>query len=358
VAGALTVNDTLLDRSILHSVRIQHVSNGTAKRVRDLLWEAHNDVLDQLHGRLARAARIGFDTGPETTKRLQELQKAYVRMTEGLMPQTRRMIATDSMDIGEDSWLWEKSTLEDTLPIKYEALLPSPDLLRTAALRTPFGGKVLSRWTQDLGTATLKRFNQQVRIGLVNGETVEQIGRRLRGTRVNGFRDGALGWQRYEAQTLARTAIQHAQGEADNLFAEENKKLLKGVRWSAALDTRTCLACGGLDGQWWRIGETHPEKPLHFGCRCRLVPMVKSFRELGINAKELPEGERASMNGNVPGKLTYRQWIEQQPRKLQVEALGPARYKRFKSGADSIPSFVNRQRRILTIKELRARDNR
>ena len=355
---ALTVNETIFDRAVLHGVRLEHVSNGTAKRVRHLLWQAQEDVLLQLQGRLERAARIGFDTGPQTTKRLRELSAAYRRLTESLMPETRALIARDMIDVAKDEMSWNAHTLDSTLPIKYEVLFPDATILRTVALRTPFEGKVLGEWTQHLGRQTLAKFNQQVKVGIINGESVEQIGRRLRGTRSRGFRDGVMGWQRYEAQTLARTAIQHAQAEADNLFVEENRRLIKGVTWSATLDSRTCLACAGLDGRYWKVGETHPEKPLHFSCRCRLVPVAKSFADLGISLKEIPEGQRWSMTGDVPRKQTYRKWIEQQTVAVQREALGPARYQRFMEGKDSIASFVNRQNRILTVKELRAREGR
>ena len=354
---ALTVNETILDRTILHDLRLQHVNNGTARRVRDLLWAAHEDTMDQLSGRLVRAAAKGFDTGPVTTKRLRELSAAYRRMAEGLMPDVRRLIAKEMVDVSIDEVSWQSKLFDDTLPVKYETLLPGTDLLRTLALKTPFSGKVLSEWTQQLGRQTLARFNQAVKLGLVNGETVDQVARRIRGLRKNGFRDGVLGWQRYEAQTLARTAMSHAQSQAREAMLEANSRLLKGWKWSAALDTKTCVACANLDGKLFHKGENRPQIPLHFGCRCSWVGVTKSFRDIGIDIDDVPKGHRWTMNGDVPADTTYGKWIGTQTRGTQLEALGRGRFDRFKAG-EPIGSFVNRQNRILTIKELKAREGR
>jgi len=352
-----TVNETLMDKMTLHDLRLQHVSNGTARRARKLLFAAHEDVMEQLQGRLERAARKGFDTGPVTTKRLQDLSAAFRRQTKALMPETRALIAGEAVEGAADEVAYLNKLVTDTVPIDVSFLAPSAATIRNAALMTPFEGKVLSEWTQKLGRDTLSRFNQQVRIGLVTGEDYRQIARRIRGTRNRGFRDGVLGWQRYEAETLARTATAHARAVVRNETFQENSHLLKGVRWSATLDTRTCLRCAALDGRTWDIGQAHPEVPLHFSCRCSLLGIVKSFRELGFDIDDLPPGTRAALGGEVPSTMNYPQWIKQQPASVQLESLGRGRYERMKGG-EGVGDFVNRQNRILTLKELRAKEGR
>ena len=352
-----TVNQELMDRITLHDMRLQRLSNGTARRVRELMWKTQEDILDQLQGRLARAAKKGFDTGPVTTKRLRDLSAAYRRMAEGLMPETRALIAADAVEGAIDEAAFQGNLFAKTLPVEVEFLLPADAILRNAALKTPFDGRVLSEWTQKLGRDTLGKFNQQVKLGLLEGETVEQIGRRLRGTRRNGFRDGVQGWQRYEAQTLARTATANARAVARDETYQENSDLIKAVRWSATLDTRTCLRCAALDGRQWRLTETHPQVPLHWNCRCGLLPITKSFAELGIDAAETPVGLRYSLTGDVPADQTYGTWIKKQTASVQREALGPRRYELLKDGG-SVGEFVNQRNRVLTLKEMKARESR
>lgn len=354
---AKTVNQQIFDRFTMHAVRLHAVENGTARKVRRLLFDAHEDVLEQLQGRLSRAARLGYDPGPVTTKRLRDLAHAYDRLSADLMPQARALIASDMREVAVDQAQFELGLLDDTLPIKFETILPATSTLNILATQTPFQGRVLSEWTQNLSRQTKARFNQAVKIGLVNGESVEQIGRRLRGIRANGFRDGVLGWQRYEAQTLARTAVSHAANQATDAVFRANSRLMKGQQWSATLDTRTCPICGNLDGRLYKTGETHPEIPIHFSCRCRMVPAVRSFRDLGIPMDDLPEGMRASMNGDVPGATKYPEWLRRQTREDQLEALGPTRLKLFNQGKE-MSHFVNRQNRVLTIAELRRKERR
>jgi hypothetical protein len=65
-----------------------------------------------------------------------------------------------------------------------------------------------------------------------------------------------------------------------------------------------------------------PKPPIHINCRCTLVPLLKSWEELGFEADELDVETRASMDGQVPAKLTYDDWLAQQPPQVVHEALG------------------------------------
>jgi hypothetical protein len=110
-----------------------------------------------------------------------------------------------------------------------------------------------------------------------------------------------------------------------------------------------------LDGTTYPVDQG-PRPPAHHQCRSTTVPVVKSWKELGIDLKEAPPGTRASMNGQVPSKLTYPQWLKRQPAAIQREALGPTRAALFRSGRLTIDRFVDQRGRPLSLKQIRQRE--
>jgi hypothetical protein len=83
--------------------------------------------------------------------------------------------------------------------------------------------------------------------------------------------------------------------------------------------------------------------------------VLKSFKELGVDLPEFSESTRASMDGQVPAKMTYNEWLKGKPAAFQNEVLGPSRAKLFRAGMP-VDRFVNRAGDKLTLDDLRKRD--
>ena len=48
--------------------------------------------------------------------------------------------------------------------------------------------------------------------------------------------------------------------------------------WVSERDSRVCPICLNLDGRSWTVDDKRMPRPVvdsHFGCRCRLLPLVK-----------------------------------------------------------------------------------
>ena len=115
-------------------------------------------------------------------------------------------------------------------------------------------------------------------------------------------------------------------------FLKKDKKpehqktsLFSGYRFLATLSTKTCLACGALDGKIFDTPEL-PNVCLNEYCRCLMVPVVKGMEEFD------PDDTRASDEGPVPASWTYEKWLKKQPVKIKREILGDY-YERYKNGA-------------------------
>jgi hypothetical protein len=86
------------------------------------------------------------------------------------------------------------------------------------------------------------------------------------------------------------------------------------------------------------------------------VPVVKSWRDLGIDLPDMTPTERASMDGTVPADLSYGEWLKRQSAARQDQVLGPTRGALLRRGGLSIEDFSNDKGVQFTLDELRARD--
>lgn len=110
-----------------------------------------------------------------------------------------------------------------------------------------------------------KRIAFEIRDGLLRGESVRDIARRIR---------DAANIEKHRANMIARTETIRAFNAA-----AERRYRMAGVRkfkFVAALDERTCHRCGRYDGKVYELDDpTAPKPPLHPQCRCSIAPVVK-----------------------------------------------------------------------------------
>jgi hypothetical protein len=105
---------------------------------------------------------------------------------------------------------------------------------------------------------------------------------------------------------------------------QAKSNIFSGYRYVATLSTKTCLACGAMDGKILDSPDL-PNVCLNKNCRCLMVPVVRGMEELDA------DDTRVSENGPVPANWTYETWLKKQPAKTQKEILGE-RYKSYKEG--------------------------
>lgn len=227
---------------------------------------------------------------------------------------------------------------------------PSPSQLWATIEALPAAaGSTLGELTQALGVSASRAVTQAIQVGMVEGETVEQMVRRVRGRVVRraSWRTGPDGKKRYvpgvyeggvmsantrQAEVLVRTAVMHVANQAREELYKANEDIIKGFQYVATLDNDTCVECGALDGTVYGEDDTRPSLPLHVQCRCILNPVLKSFRELGIDMDEVPAGTRASMDGQVPANETFNDRLERMSAAQQNAILGPSRGQLYRGG--------------------------
>lgn len=350
----MAVNDDLLDAAVSHQVGLQRYGNGVIRRIMATLNRADADLFAQLTTALERVPQ-----NTVTVERIDSLLASVREVNAQAYAQVRGELQDDLRELSAYEVGYQQRLFERTLPAavtaRYQVAAASVEQAYAAALARPFQGRILREWSQSIEAARMARIRDAVRMGFVEGETIDQIVRRIRGTRTAGYADGLLEIDRRHAVSVVRTAIAHTAQVAREQLYEANSDLIKGEVFTATLDGRTTPQCRALDGKMYDVG-SGPRPPLHWNCRSVRSPVLKSWRELGIDEDELPAGTRATMDGQVPADLTYQQWLKNKPASFQDDVLGPTRGKLFREGGITLDRFVNREGDQITLADLRRKD--
>jgi len=338
------INDELLSRSISHAIFLERLKTGEQRKVLTFLQDkVYNDLTKIVQGRLRDNI---------TTKRLLAMQKAYGKIIKNGFVKAYDGFKNDLVKISDSEALYQVNMINRLSPVQLEMVLPSATLI-DQVVNKPMLGRPLRHWFRDLGGDLGERVSAQINIGLAEGETVGQMVRRIRGTRALNYTDGVIATNARNTKTIVRTAVNNAVTQARETVYRRNEDVVKGVRYVATLDSRTTVICADLDGQVFNIDEG-PRPPQHHQCRSSTSPVIKSWREMGINLKEAPAGTRASLNGAVPAKTTYPEWLKKQPIAIQNEVLGKGKARLFRRGKVKFDRFVDPTGKALTLIELEA----
>lgn len=354
LAQAQTVNGQLANRAIRHATYLSRLGVGEANQVVKFMdTKVFPDLLAQYKSRLENIATRGFDTGVHSTKRLRDMVKSTNTMIRAGMDQVSTELRGELSRIGLSEAQWQAAMLKEAMPLTVSVNTPSLALINSAITSKPFQGKLFKGWFDSLSKSTMARLQDQLNIGLAQGETVDQIMRRIRGTAAAKFTDGVLATTRRHAQAVTRTSITHVTTHAREELYKANEDLIKGVQYLATLDARTTDICASLDGRVFKPTEG-PRPPMHINCRSTTVPVVKSWKELKLKGlKEITPGMRSSLNGRVAEKTTFGPWLKGQPKGIQNKVLGPGRADLFRRGKVSIEKFTDDKYRPLSLGQLR-----
>lgn len=346
---------------------MRRLGNGTVSRIIAALNQAERELEMKIRDRLGWIAGRGYDASDFTLRRLEEnllevrktLRAAYAAAGRELRSE---LVSTGGYEADFQHRLLVRTGGDVLLQANIGVARLSPDLVRAIVDKRPFQGGLLRDWARKLEADAFTRLRGAVRQGLLQGESIDQIVRRVRGTRAQRYTDGILELSRRDAQAVVRTATSHVLNSARDDLYEANADLVKGVQWVATLDSRTTAECQVRDGLQYDldhrpVGHSVPwgagPGRLHWGCRSTSVPVLKSWRELGIAGRDATPGMRASFSGQVPGRTTFRDWIKGQPAAVQDEVLGVTRAKALRAGDMSFADFYDDRGRLLTLGELR-----
>ncbi len=218
-------------------------------------------------------------------------------------------------------------------------------------------------WWKRQGTDLHNKFMDTVRQSMEAGEGIDKMRKRISGGVIDGVQiPGIMKASKANAEALARTATSKVTNEARLRTFEDNKDVIKGMKQVSTLDNRTSVICAAYDGQTWALPDYEPiapstlafngGPPRHFNCRSTLVPIVRSWEELGIPAKELTPSTRASMDGQVPVDQTFDAFLKKKGKTFQDALLGPVRARLWRAGKVTLQQMLDFRGQPLSPEEL------
>lgn len=364
--------EAIHDSTIRRQVGIERFKSGTLRRIISILNEVDADIISQL------AAVEGITSRRRLEAVLSEIReinrRAFTEVLSRMGDEVEAFAAADAAFVSQSM----NAALPSGVSGAISFAAPSEKLLFVAAKNDYNNrlvrGRTIQSWLDGIRSGDAERIESAVRLGFVEGQSVDNMVRRFKGTKALRFRDGLREVTRRQVESLVRTSIQSASSQARDAVYEENNGLLKGVQWISTLDGRTTVICQSLDQRVFDINDG-PRPPAHFNCRSTTVPVIKSWRELGFNAKEppapvrpyikstrryrdVPKAERKLIDrGTVPGDLKYPDWLRRQPRDFVEDVLGRDKASLFLDGKLKIEKFVDRGTlREYSLRELRLRE--
>lgn len=392
--AAKTANEQWRDELIAHMIAMLSIHGTIAQNVVNILDVTEKELRDQISRRLGNIVNpSGVDPfSGRAAQRLEALADSIkdirgAAIREGLDATTRRL---RNMAVAEPVIL--KSNLDRVMPVIFDPVLPDPSTLRALATNKPFEGRVLRQWFAELQRADADRIMNELRIGLVQGDNISTLTRRIVGSAPFDGRDGATAASRRAAIAIVRTAAVATGAEARDEFFRANSDIFSEEAWVATLDHRACPVCMGLDGQRFKIGQG-PRAPIHMQCRCLRVAVVadngqligtrpfnpsteksllKEFADregLGVVSSRdgLPHGTKGAFDefarkrvreliGRMPASQTYAAFLKNQSASFQDEVLGATRGKLFRQGDLPISQFSDmKTQKAYTMRQLALR---
>lgn len=384
-----TANDLYRDAALRHQIGLRRYSAGVAKRIADLLEQADRDLTEKLRIRLARFEGQPLDfTGERWKAMLVDIREAravaikqYKDMARGDLSQLAAMEAERELKL-----------LASAIPVEVHFAGVAADQLRAIVSSRPFHGKLLREWFQGLEQGDQARLTQAIQLGMANGEPIDNIVRRVIGTRAAKYTDGVLAVTRRDAQAIVRTAVNHVSNTARSYVWDANEDVIQARIWVSTLDGRTSSVCQARDGHGAAVGDNPlpegvPEllpaearPPAHINCRSVMVAYINGVgllgerptvtdtrnrreREIDFRAEAKRTGKpikevRAEWAdkhvGRVPSKTSYQEFLGRQPASFQDEVLGRTKGKLFRDGGLKVDQFVDRAGNELTLKQLAA----
>lgn len=392
-------SDRYQDALIQHGVELQGLSNALVLQIIETLNATERDLVNRLR---EDAEEIGVGAQGVYARRqakVEEMIAAVVLLRQAAWKQLHGKLRDELVSVAKFESTFTQSSLKEAIAIlEVQIGGPTASQLRRIVNQDPFHGRTLRGWTTLLQGQDLALLRQTILNAVVEGASVEELVRRVRGSRDLDFTDGALQVGRVAAANIVRTALSHVSNGAREEVFQENADIIDGLLWISTLDGRTSRICAELDGRIAPIGgkplpplpEGHERldppgrrPPAHLG-GCRSImgawfsavgivgdrPFVTSTlggrerridfreqarREAGSAWKGLSRSQRsariadvrnrwAQQNiGSVPSETTFRQFFDRAPASFQREWLGPTRYRLFKQGGLEIGSFVDLQ---------------
>ena len=317
-------------RSLLH----ERIKNGLSKKVAKF----YDDMIADLQAQILKKKNVTNNLAQTISDLKQSLKTPDLRKDFLMLAQNEQDHLLDYNELAGFNL--------------FSSVLPESSIERLVD-SAQLEGATVKAWNNGLNADQKKRLERELKIGVSLGETTPMLAQRIA---------QALQKSKRDATSIALTGAGAIVSEIRQAFFEANDDVIKCYKYQATLDTRTSELCRAYDGLMWDkdykpIWHDFPfRKPrvnTHFNCRSTIIPVTKSWDELGAEGMDEASGRtRSSMNGYVPQDMTFNDWLKTQSPETIEKTLGKGRAELFMQGKITMRDLITQQGRSVNLSDL------
>ena len=345
---ATEIDPTLFDQLMHNRIDFERYSQQQVRDLSGLLSNAGTEIKNKL---------LSVPDGSFSSKRMNALLAEFNATINDTYDSAGSRLKEEMGAFAEHASELTGSAIANQLPSSFHPAAMTADQYSAILNKTPIRlGKDQALLYDEifgkLASGMEEKVRGAVRLGMVSGESMADITRRVMGTKANGYSDGIMEGSRDDLAKIVHTTVMHTSNQAAQITMQNNSDVLNGWIYIGTLDSKMCSYCAMSYGQQYKFGEGFPP-PKHVGCRCFQAPWIKTFKELGIDAPEFKPGMKSSATGPVKSDLSYSDWIKGQNSKTQDEILGKTRGQMLRDGKLSPDKFTDASGKLLTLDQLK-----
>lgn len=344
----------LLDEAVRHAVDIEAVKAQLVAELRGM-WsrEIVEKIIDNIAVKLPRIKNRGRLSAVQSQKNVAEMIAVNNEIVSAGIAAIQTKLGLDMLKLAKVEVRQAIQEIKRSVPVVLDFKAPSAQTIRATMQTAPVQGRFVKEWMKEAGDRTKAAVTKEIRIGLAQGKTTEEMTRSLKGTRALGYSDGVLAKPRAQVETIVRTSVNTAVTDARELTYAENSDIISGVKIIAVLDSRTTFICISEDQNVYEVGKG-PRPPFHPNCRSTTIPVL-DYDKIGFRPAP---GKRAALGPDggttVSAATSYPEWFARQPAAWQKEVLGPGRYDLYRNGV-KLADMKDLGGRRLSIEQIRQR---
>lgn len=348
------LSDQLLDELLRRAIGLLRVDASYRRDVARLLVAMQDELITRI---------VAADITAASRARL----NALLADVQGYLATNYRtiaaMVADQAFELMQAESVFIAASINRLVGVSLVNAIADPRTLQLLTTELLIQGAPSAAWWSRQSQDLAFRFGMEMRLGLAQNETIAQLVRRIRGAPARGI-PGIMPVARRNAEALVRSSVATVSNMARLETYRANADVIAGVQQLSTLDGRTTPVCVAYAGAVWDLngepirGTTLPFNggpPRHWNCRSTLIPVTKTFRELGLDRDEVAAGTRASMDGQVAADITFADWLRSKPPAFADDLLGKGRAEMWRDGKITLQQLLDGTGRELTLEELQRR---
>lgn len=363
-----SAQDKILDAYINHSIDLERLSEDMRQKIMLNLERVKKELTEKLL------------TTDLTVYNRRKLNKLYKAVNESLNSDFKDLSSLSNeymQDVSEIEPAFVNDSFNKVLKTSYFSKSLNPALLKELTTNSLIQGAPNAEWWKRMNTKLQNKFADEIRLGITQGESLNEIVQRIRGKatgryttyldasgkrkRWQEFKGGIMDITTREAEAFSRTALQTVSNNVREKMFEKYPNVIKGKIQNSTLDNRTTIHCMTYSNSTWTLENeavghslTYVDLPAHWNCRSNWLPWMRAWDKIDKRiTTQFGKGTQSSMDGLVSGDLSYEDWFKTKSKAFQLEKLGKGKFKLYNDGKLRFRDLVDQKGNPVSVRELK-----